>query len=316
MALMKKLEGTKWGANMKMLTQVYTANVRFHMEYASNAWSSAARTNLGQLIKPQNAELGIIKGGMKIIPISEVERTVGLLSLEEKREEKLLHQSEKMKRLSSHPLYFQFEAPTQTDPRHRVQTTWSSTSAETQDPLISMQPTTGNASKLWGLASRNSNHHPRHPRHSAKEHHTDEELRSLALEPLSVAYPSTSWARAYTDGSAEEAAKNGGGGVFVKLPNSRSIRKSVATGQQSTNYKTEAYALLAAALTLNQEERLPTNTVFLTDCWSILQSFQSPGGSLLTVVLEAMRKQTYCQKWEASWSSLYTPCPTVKQRPL
>ena len=39
-----------------------------------------------------------------------------------------------------------------------------SASAETQDPLISMQPTTGNASKLWGLASRNSNHHPRHPR--------------------------------------------------------------------------------------------------------------------------------------------------------
>ena len=41
----------------------------------------------------------------------------------------------------------------------------------------------------------------------AKNHHTDEELRSLTLEALSVAYPSTTWARAYTDGSAEEAAK-------------------------------------------------------------------------------------------------------------
>ena len=40
-----------------------------------------------------------------------------------------------------------------------------------------------------------------------KEHHLDEELRSLTLEALSVAYPSTTWARAYTDGSAEEAAK-------------------------------------------------------------------------------------------------------------
>ena len=81
-----------------------------------------------------------------------------------------------------------------------------------------------------------------------------------------------------TDGSAEEAAKNGGGEVFIKLPNGRSIRKSVATGQQSTNYRAEAYILLAAAQTLNQEERLPTNTVFLTDCRSILQSLQSPGG--------------------------------------
>ena len=112
----------------------------------------------------------------------------------------------------------------------------------------------------------------------AKDHHTDEELRSLTLEALSVAYPSTNWARAYTDGSAEEAAKNGGGGVFIKLPDGRSIRKSVATGQQSTNYRAEAYALLTAAQTLNQEERLPTNTVFLTDCRSILQSLQSPGG--------------------------------------
>ena len=53
--LMKKLAGTKWGANIKILTQVYTATVRPHMEYASHAWSSAARINLDQLIKAQNA---------------------------------------------------------------------------------------------------------------------------------------------------------------------------------------------------------------------------------------------------------------------
>ena len=64
----------------------------------------------------------------------------------------------------------------------------------------------------------------------AKGHHKDEELRSLTLEVLSVAYPSTTWARAYADGSAEEAAKNGGGGVYIKLHDDRSIRKSVPTG--------------------------------------------------------------------------------------
>ena len=31
--------------------------------------------------------------------------------------------------------------------------------------------------------------------------------------------------------------------------------------------------------------------------------------SLLIVVLEAMMKQTGCQKWEASWSNLHSPCP-------
>ena len=57
MALMKKLAGTKWGANMKILTQVYTATVRPHMEYASSVWSSAAKTSLDQLTKTQNAGL-------------------------------------------------------------------------------------------------------------------------------------------------------------------------------------------------------------------------------------------------------------------
>ena len=113
----------------------------------------------------------------------------------------------------------------------------------------------------------------------AKEHHTDEELRSLTLEALGVAYPSTTWARAYTDGSAKEAAKNGGGGVFIKLPDGRSISKSVAAGQQSTNYRAKAYALLTATQTLNQAERLSTSTVFLIDCRSILQSLQSTGGN-------------------------------------
>ena len=53
MALMNKLAGTKWGANMKILTQVYTATVRPHMGYASSDWSSAAKTNLDQLSKPK-----------------------------------------------------------------------------------------------------------------------------------------------------------------------------------------------------------------------------------------------------------------------
>ena len=139
----------------------------------------------------------------------------------------------------------------------------------------------------------------------AKEHHADEELRSLTLEALSVAYPSITWARAYTDGSADEAAKNGGGGVFIKLPDGRSIKKSVATGQQSTNYRVEAYTLLAAAQTLNQKERLPTNTVFLMDCQSILQSFQSPGEDQM---FSNIWQELSLLKNETSVTLLWTPC--------
>ena len=73
------------------------------------------------------------------------------------------------------------------------------------------------------------------PSIKAKEYHSGAEVRSLTLEALNITYPSATWTKAYSDGSTEEAANNGGGGVFIKLPDGRSIRKSVATGQQSTN---------------------------------------------------------------------------------
>ena len=171
----------------------------------------------------------------------------------------------------------------------------------------------------------------------SKDHHTDEELRSLTLEALSVVYPSTTWARAYRGGSTKEAAKNGVRGVFIKLPNGRSTRSLWPQGssQQTTELKPTP-CLQQPRLWTKKRDFLPT--VFLTDCRSILQSLQSPkgdqifsnirqelsllkkhlqpySGSLLTVVLEAMKKQTSFQKWEAGWSNMHTPCPTVKQRP-
>ena len=89
------------------MTQVYTATVRPHIVYDSNARSSAARTNLDQLTKAKSAGLRIITGGMKTTPISEMERTAGLLSLEERREEKTLAPKRKDEQASFTPVTFQ-----------------------------------------------------------------------------------------------------------------------------------------------------------------------------------------------------------------
>ena len=181
---------------MKLLTQVYTATVRPHMECASSAWSSAAKTNLDQLTKTQNAGLRIITGGMKTTPISELERTTGLLSLGERREEKLLRQSEKMKRLPSHPLHSKFEAPTKNrlkrqSPNHLVKALQQkhriSSSARNQ-PLEMLQNHEDWQAETPTIILDI-------PGIQAKDHHTDEELRSLTLEALSVAYPSNTWGR-------------------------------------------------------------------------------------------------------------------------
>ena len=139
-------------------------------------------------------------------------------------------------------------------------------------------------------------------------------------------------------GQHKEAAKMAEVECPSSSPDGRSIRKSVATRQQSTNYRAEAYALLAAAQTLNQErDFLLTQCFWLTvgpscrvfnhkkgtrssatsgrRCPCLRTKHLWPSsGSLLPVELEAMRKQTGCQKWKASWSNLHTPCPTSKQR--
>ena len=279
MALMKKLAGTKWGANTKVLTQVYTATVRPHMEYASNAWSTAAKTNLDNLTKTQNAGLRLITGGMKTTPIPAMEKTTGIMSLEERRNEKLLLQNEKMKRLPSHPLHSKLKAPTKNrlkrqSPKHLIK----ALERKLDHPVTD---TTQQTEKLKDYEDWQTDTPPiiyNIQGVSTKDHHSTEELKSLTLEALNTCYPPTTWARAYTDGSAEEAVKNGGGGLFIKFPDGRSISKSVATGTHSTNFRAEACALLHAAETLNKEDSLPTSTVFLTDCKSVLQSLQTPGG--------------------------------------
>ena len=112
----------------------------------------------------------------------------------------------------------------------------------------------------------------------AMKHHTDEELRSLTLEALCVAYPSTTWARAYKDESTEEAEKKAEVEFSLSSLTADPSGSLCLQGSSQPTTELRAYTLLAAAQTLTQEDRLPTNTVFWTDYRSILQSLQSPGG--------------------------------------
>ena len=105
-----------------------------------------------------------------------------------------------------------------------------------------------------------------------KSSHSETELRTLAQEYLNTKYPIDSWTRAYTDGSAEDAIKNGGGGVYIRYQNGKTDSLSIATGKNSTNFRAEACALLHAAKTLNSSSDLSNKTVLLTDCKSVLQN--------------------------------------------
>ena len=297
MAIMKKLAGTKWGANRKILTQVYTGAVRPNLEYASTSWITATKTNTARLAKIQNASLRLITGGIKTTPISAMEKSTRLHTLEERREEKLLRQCEKLKRMQSHPLHTSLRDPTKNRLKRQsinhISKTLQRQHAESLpslhhhgEPLQDYEDwQTEDLTIIMDL-----------PGVGNKEEHTEAELKVVTLKMLDRNYHRDSWTQVYTDGSAENAVTNGGGGVFIRYIDGSSTSKSISTGYLSTNFRAEASALLEAAQLLNAKDNLSPNIVFLTDCRSLLQSIQTYRGEqiLLTIKreLQALTKRT------------------------
>ena len=276
MAVMKKLSGTKWGANAKILKQVYTGSVRPQLEYGATSWGTASRTNTNKLNKIQNASLRMITGAMKTTPITEMEKTAKLQPLENRRKEKCLVQGEKMKRLSTHPLKTRLEEPTKnrlkrTSPNHIVK--------EAQKEFETVLPRhDGNTETLIDYEEWNEEEiriETSIPGVGCKDNHIEAELKNLTLEHLNRLYPTESWTHVYTDGSAENAIKNGGAGVFIRYSNGQCENHSFPTGKNCTNYRAEAHAVLSAAKILNNSENLSGFTVILSDCKSVLQSLQT-----------------------------------------
>ena len=211
-------------------------------------------------------------------PISEVERTAGLLTLDERREK---NSCVKVKRWRGflHTLHIpSLKFPPRTDSRDRVQTTWSKRfSINTGSPH---QHATNHWKCFKTIRTGKQKLHPSSYTSQASKPRSTTQMKSWDHWPwkpwvLPTHLPP---GQELTQMGQQKRQQKMAEVDFIKLPDGRSTRKSVAIGQQSTNYRAEACALLAAAQTLNQEERRPTNTVFLTDCRSIMQSLQSPEG--------------------------------------
>ena len=76
--ILRKLSGTTWGANARILKSVYTSNVRPVTEYASSSWTTASKSNKAKLDKIQNMGLRTILGAMKSTPIHEMQKTANI----------------------------------------------------------------------------------------------------------------------------------------------------------------------------------------------------------------------------------------------
>ena len=86
------------------------------------------------------------------------------------------------------------------------------------------------------------------------------------------------WVHVYTDGSADDAVRNGGAGIFIRYPNDQEDRHQLPTGAHSTNYKAEVEAIKKAAEVL--VDNTFTKVVILTDALSVLQALEAEDKNL------------------------------------
>lgn len=110
------------------------------------------------------------------------------------------------------------------------------------------------------------------------------ELKALALEWIDTCYDQESWIHAYTDGSATEATRNGGSGVFIRFPNSTTVHLSVPGGRRCSNYRAELLALKEAIEYFLSMDQVQGKIVFLTDSLSALQALDSDSSDVIEII--------------------------------
>ena len=103
--MMRKLAGTEWGANEKILKQVYQGTVRPILEYGSGSFMTASKSHISSLEKVQNQALRVITGAMRSTPIKKMQRITGIASLQTRMESKAMIMLTKAKAMKDHPIH-------------------------------------------------------------------------------------------------------------------------------------------------------------------------------------------------------------------
>ena len=245
------------------------------MEYATTSWATASNTNKTKLDRVQNIALRAIVGGMKSTPIKEMEKRTGIEPLENRRQFKILTQTEKLRRLPSHPMFNKLAAPTKNRLKRKSLNHLTKELRKTQSDILDQE--IGAESHLtiknWELTAQTYTTELEVPGLSSRQDQTQPLERAATLEMLDDKYPPAVWTHIYTDGSAENAIKNGGSGVYARTPDGQTQSFSNASGSKCSNFKAEVLALQTAAAYITESN--PEKSVILTDSKAALQSLCS-----------------------------------------
>ncbi|GFS15378.1 reverse transcriptase [Elysia marginata] len=211
---------------MKLLKKTYVGYVRPVMEYGIAAWGTASKTKFQKIERVQNHSLRIMTGGIKSIPINSMESVTGLESLEDRRKKKIVCQYTKFQHLANHPM----SKLITNNPRKRLKRTNFTASAQQIHKsleLPDLRPDTPLQSSIdWPPWNQQSQIEIVKDIDgvTSKKSMIKRELHCLTQNMLDKKYPSNYWIRAFTDGSASEAVRDGGGGVYIEWPDNSSSR--------------------------------------------------------------------------------------------
>jgi hypothetical protein len=92
--------------------------------------------------------------------------------------------------------------------------------------------------------------------------------KTLTMSMVEEKYPSESWVRVYTDGSATNATTKEGAGIYIQYPNGEQQSEAIPTGLHCSNYKAEGEAIIHATHTIKCKVDNNTQVVLLTDALS------------------------------------------------
>ena len=247
------------------------------LEYGVSIWVTAAKTHTNKLDKVQNIGLRTILGAMKTTPIAEMEKTAGVEQLESNKQAKLLIHAEKMKRMPDHPLHQKLKDPHKKEiEKEKVEPPTKEQQKEhaeflTKDAHLceKLNPNS------WPPETLQAEFGTTVPGITSKENQSEAVLRALALEEIDKHYPTASWTHIFTNGSAENATRNGGCGAYIKHQGKPPFFVSAPGGILSSNYRAKVLALLNTTETIISWEEEPKKVVFLTDSLSALQALMS-----------------------------------------
>ena len=245
---------------------------------------------------------------MKSTPIMELETITGLQSLDNRRDLKLLSQAAKFKRLQDHPMRQRLSQPTKGRLKRESFVHQSRMLERRQEDILDHDPKeippclavpawSGRTSPVIRCTI---------PGVGQKDSQSGPDRKSLTQEYLETNYPKESWTHGYTDGSAENAVRNGGAGVYIQYAGGKEDKISLATGLYSTNYKAEAEALKTAAAHIEASSHASLKVVLLTDALSVLQALQSYRDTELNDLSTALA--SLCRRHEVTLQWIPSHC--------